>query len=179
MNDADRIKEYINTHMQDTSETKFNALLSIHDDKDDGIYIYQPMLTFYSIRYIVYLILFDISLILDTKPLKELTHSVSDKNKKIPPIYREFFVNDYPLAIDNMYTRNIADCLTVCADLFNDPDGFMKLIDIFLHKYSKHIMHHVYTIAIQNIQNIEFKSILLKLINEYEYEYNKEGDISL
>ena len=177
MNDADRIKDYIYTHMKDNTESKFNALMSIHDDKDDGIYIYQHMMTSLYSRRIVYLILFDISLIIDTKPLKELIRSISDRNKRIPPIYSEFFVNDFPLILDDMYTHDMSDCLTVCADLFNDYEGFMKLTDIFLHKYSKNIMYHVYTIALQNIQNIEFKSILLKLITEYNA--GKEGAISL
>ena len=181
-NDADRIKDYINTHIPGASEAKATALISIFNDTDDGIYIHQPMMTFYSTQHIVYILLFDASLILDTKPLKELTTSALMEwnvinSKSCPPIFHQYFVNDYPLDIDNMYCHDIADCLTVCSDLLHDHDGFMKLIDIFLHKYSKHIMHNVYSLAFQNIQNIEFKSIVLKLINEYDY--NKEEDISL
>lgn len=170
MTDTERIVEYFKTHVDDVEDSPipvYNSACIRHwIAYEDSDIIGVKMRTGIS-YFLIDILVFVVSIILDTKPVVILNVVYINSNKPIPLTMK------YNYDIETIGKSLMSECLRVCSEYFNDPKGFVKVFNKF-KQYQPDKMESVIKFIIDHniIYNLECKAFIMNEYNKYE----KKGD---
>lgn len=166
MTDFDRIRNYLLERIDNGTFANYNNISMFDElflyETDDAIYVKQDLSMKYYLRHII---LFNIHLILGTKPFK-IIYEI-DPVEKIKP---------FTYTLDNIGAGSMLFCLMDCALKFKDPVGFETLIDKFSPIYPRQIEILYKHLMTTNI-DMNYKAIVLRKMADNNEEF--QSDIEL
>ena len=171
MTDFDRIRNYLLKRINNGTFANYDNIAIFDElflyETDDTIYVKRNSSMRYYLRTII---LFNIHLILGTKPFKILD---IDTNKIDSPDRIESFtqaVKPFTYTLDDMGVGSMLFCLMDCALKFKDPVGFETLLDKFGLIYPRQIKTLYRHLLTTNI-DMNYKAIVLRKMAD-----NNESD---
>lgn len=161
--DIDRIRNYLLKRINNGTFANYDNIAIFDElfiyETDDVIYVKRDLSMRYYLRPII---LFNIHLILGTKPFKILDEEITDiddSSKRIESFTQT--VKPFTYTLDEMGTGSMLFCLMDCALKFKDPVGFETLIDKFSPIYPRQIKTLYRHLMMTNI-DMNYKAIVLR-----------------
>jgi hypothetical protein len=151
MTDIDRIRNYLLERINNGTFANYDNIAIFDElflyETDDVIYVKRDLSMRYYLRTII---LFNIHLILGTKPFKILDKETNTQT-----------IKPFTYTLDNMGIGSMLFCIMDCALKFKDPVGFETLLNKFSQIYPEQIKTLYKHLMLTNI-DVNYKAIVLR-----------------